>query len=158
MFSRFPRVRRRRGFPAGDPFQGAEGLLGECGDGGNGGAQASRFLPVGKPAALRRVASMDRARPAASSGKRALMTSTGSQRWARAVGTSSRARARAWGIFSCRINAASSAGSAGALVVGVVTGLIGGSFCKVMGVVNGPAPMAAQALVPCVREVLPLAA
>ncbi|WP_197023262.1 hypothetical protein [Arthrobacter sp. MA-N2] len=53
------------------------------------------------------------------------MTSAGSQRWARAVAMSSGARARAWGIFSWRMSASRPAGSAGAVVFVVVTGLIG---------------------------------
>jgi hypothetical protein len=79
------------------------------------GSQVSKVFPVGKPAALRLVAGMDRDRPVTSSVKRALMTSAGSQRWARAVAISSGASARAWGIFNCRISASSSAGSTGAL-------------------------------------------
>ncbi len=58
-------------------------------------SQVSKVFAVGNPAAFRRVASMDRDRPATSSTKRALMTSTGSQRCARAVATSSGANARA---------------------------------------------------------------
>ena len=56
--------------------------------------QASKVLPVGKPAAARRVASAERSRPAASAVNKARSTSTGSQRWAFAVATTSGARAR----------------------------------------------------------------
>ncbi|MDD0857307.1 hypothetical protein NHF46_11810 [Arthrobacter alpinus] len=44
---------------------------------------------------MRRVASIEAARPRISSVKSALMTSAGSQRWARAVAMSSGAKARA---------------------------------------------------------------
>ncbi|AKS34320.1 hypothetical protein AFA91_23230 [Mycolicibacterium goodii] len=44
------------------------------------GSQTSKVFPVGNPAALRRAASMERARPAASSVSSALMTSVGAQR------------------------------------------------------------------------------
>ncbi|VMP72488.1 Uncharacterised protein [Streptococcus pneumoniae] len=89
------------------------------------GSQVVKVLPVGNPAALRRAASMDRARPVVSSTSRALRTSAGSQRWARAVASTSAAIPRAWGIFSCRNSASKSAGSAGAAVFGVwmLTGL-----------------------------------
>ena len=58
-------------------------------------SQVSKVFPVGNPAALRLVASMDRARPVTSSTKRALMTSAGSHRWDFAVAISSGANARA---------------------------------------------------------------
>ncbi len=57
-------------------------------------SQASKVLPVGKPAAVRRVASAARSRPAASSLSRARRTSTGSQRWALAVAMTSGAWVR----------------------------------------------------------------
>jgi hypothetical protein len=59
------------------------------------GSQASKVFPVGNPAALRRVTSIDRSRPATSSTSSALTTSTGSQRCAFAVAISSGANARA---------------------------------------------------------------
>ena len=111
------RVRRRPGSPGGAPIPGSATPVGW----GRGwrtraGSQAAKVLPVGNPAALRRVASMDRPRPATSSTNRALMTSAGSQRCAFAVAISSGASARAYGIFSCRISCSTSTGSAGAAV------------------------------------------
>ena len=59
------------------------------------GSQLSKVFPVGNPAALRRAASMDRARPAISSSSSALTISAGSHRCVFAVANSSGARDRA---------------------------------------------------------------
>jgi len=56
--------------------------------------QASNVFPVGKPAAVRRLARAERSRPVTSSIRRALMTSAGSQRWALAVARMSGAAVR----------------------------------------------------------------
>ena len=78
------------------------------------GFQAAKVLPVGKPATARRVASAERSRPPTSSVSRARSVSTGSQRWARAVASTSGAIRRACGIRSRRSSASTSSGSGGA--------------------------------------------
>ena len=78
------------------------------------GCQASKVFPVGNAAAARRVASAERARPAASSVSRALRTSAGSQRCAFAVARTSGACRRMCGSRRPRNSSSSSSGSGGA--------------------------------------------
>src|SRR5450759_3709341 len=75
--------------PAVDPFQVRSACWVGAGIEDASGDHAWNVLPVGNPAAARRVASAERSLPAASSAKRARRTSTGSQRWALAVATTS---------------------------------------------------------------------
>src|SRR5674476_1318011 len=79
------------------------------------GDQAWNVLPVGNPAVARRVARAERSRPADSSLNRARRTSTGSQRWALAVATTSGACRRIWGRRNRRSSASRSSGSGGAV-------------------------------------------
>lgn len=75
---------------------------------------------VGNPAAARLVASAERSRPATSSANSAFNTSAGSQRWAFAVATTSGAWRRMCGNRSRRNSSSRSAGSGGAVLIGLV--------------------------------------
>jgi hypothetical protein len=75
--------------------------------------------------ALRREASMDQARPTASSVKRGLDDFGRFPALGAGGRDQFRGQARAWGIFRDRIRASRSAGRAGTMVLDVVTGFIG---------------------------------
>ena len=84
-------------------------------------SQASKVLPVGNPAALRRARTDDAWRPASSSVSSARLTaSAGSQRCALAVANSSGAAARMWGRR--RVRSRSTTSSIGAGFIGRLRG------------------------------------